>query len=128
VAGNLPSPLPCALANNLLSDPSLHFMAGPPPFLPSVRPRVGATHSQTRRFRQKVLLHPRGESGLHWFGGLSPVVVGFLFLHGGVSHSRGSASPRCGRVFFLFVVIYGVGFVDLLSQKGKKKQKKQKNG
>ena len=47
-----------------------------------------------------------------WFEGFGELfIVGLVllyFLRGGVSRPRGPASPRCGRVCFDFISIFGV--------------------
>ena len=43
-------------------------------------------------------------------------VLLMLLLHGSVSHPMGPASPHGGSVF-LVLNAFGIGFVDLLSQK-----------
>jgi hypothetical protein len=56
-----------------------------------------------------VVLGSVGPVGCPWFGSV------FFSLRGGVSRLRGSASPRCGRVFFCFSIYLALAF-GLLSQ------------
>lgn len=72
---------------------------------PSALPHLRFTPSFPLLCQWVLLMKPEGVATRHFIENPTieslVILVFFLFLCGGVSHPRGPASPRCGRIFFV---------------------------